>query len=326
MLIDANGHVNISTHGHLGGHGMRQTLSVLITVMVMLVSVTGSAAAFTVADTHVSQAEQPTTVTNETTTTTPTTTDASNETTQSGASLAPGVLLAGSINVQQAELHGVIEYRAFGVRIANATSTAVRASVLNHTQEHLQQRLNRIEERKEALNASLAAGEITQAQYAVAMSTLSTRAATIRQLANRSTTAARDMPVDVLRSHGVNVTALEQLRTHARNMTGQEVSALARRIGAGHGIGASGHAGPPERIPRGPPVNRTNGNETGPNGTDRMGPHAGNDDTRRHGPPAHSDTTQPRTTTENTTTTSTATTTQKPQTTQSPPTTVTTGR
>ncbi|MFB6110251.1 MAG: hypothetical protein ABEJ60_05180 [Halodesulfurarchaeum sp.] len=250
---------------------MRKAIPVLITVLMVMVSVTGSAVAFTA----------PAQSTVEQTTIEQTTTIDRNQTqaNQTNQSIPAGVMLAGSIAVQYEEIQGAVHHRAFGLQISNAANNSSRARILNHTHEQLSERLDALAERKRELNESLAAGEITETQYNIEMSRVLTRIENVRELANTTASVARAMPRDVLQSHGVNVTAIQQLRSHARNMTGEQVSEIARRI-AGHG---AGHAfGPPVSVPMGPPWGAhprgppgAHGNETNAGGPETGGSNMG---------------------------------------------------
>ncbi|MDZ7850538.1 MAG: hypothetical protein U5K70_06930 [Halodesulfurarchaeum sp.] len=236
---------------------MNRLLTVLV-ALAMILSVTGPVMALAPADsTELAQTTE--TEANDT---------AVNET-------PPGVMFAGSIAVQQEEMRGEIEHRSFGLQIAAAATNRSKAQVLNRTHEHLEERLTEIETEMERLNRSRANGSISEGQYQVRLSALTTRVGNLEQMANSTSRTAATLPRETLEANGVNVTALEQLRTHARNMTGPETAAIARQI-AGDRAGTP--MGPPEGIPGGPPE----GVPAGPGGdTDndtRMGPGNGSGD------------------------------------------------
>ncbi|MFB6085839.1 MAG: hypothetical protein ABEJ84_03385 [Halodesulfurarchaeum sp.] len=224
-------------------------------------------------------------------TTTPTPVNGSNDSALNET--PPGVLFAGSIAVQQAKVRGAIEHRAFGLQIAAAATNRSKAQVLNRTQEHLQERLSELETQMERLNQSRANGSISQGQYQVRLSALVTRVENLERMINSTSRTAAMLPRQTLQANGVNVTALNQLRMHAQNMTGPEVAAIARQI-AGRSVGRpmgppkGVPGGPPEGVPAGPPdddgtrMGPANGTPGGPGGDadndTRMGPGNGNDE------------------------------------------------
>lgn len=241
---------------------MNRMLTVLV-ALAMVVSITGPAMA--VADTHSTDSIETappaqTADTNQTNTT--------NET-------PPGVLLAGSIAVQNEEMQGEMEHRTFGLEVAAAGSNDSKAQVLNRTQAHLETQLTETEAEMDRLNASQSNGSISDAQYQVRMSAMVTRVSNLERMANSTSAAAGTLPAETLEANGVNVTALQHLRTHAGNMTGPETAAMARQI-AGNSVGTpmgprnTTQWGPPSDSPAGPGME---GNDTrmGPDNQSQMG-------------------------------------------------------
>lgn len=192
------------------------------------------------------------------------------------ASVPPGAMLAGSIGAQQAEIRGTVDHRAFGLQVAAARTNQTRAQLLVQNQDRLQERLDALQERLHTMEQARENGSISQARYQVQVTKIETEANQIRSMANTSAQIARGMPVEILEANGVNVTAIEQLREHARTMTGPEVARLARQI-AGH---QTGHPlGPPDGIPGGPIAGLPGGPHDGPpgqgNGPGGPGEHGG---------------------------------------------------
>ncbi|MFC7200770.1 DUF7096 domain-containing protein [Halospeciosus flavus] len=188
-----------------------------------------------------------------------------NESTNNSSAMAPGERLAGVFGVQQAELQGSVEQRAFGVRIAAAASANAKAAVVANQSAELDQRLAALEERKQRVQAAYENGSISKGAYQARMAALAAQTQTLTELANTTEQTARGLPEDVLREHGVNVSAIAQLQQQAKNLTGPEVAAIAHTI-AGPTIGAPGNVtrGPPAGVPAG---NVTVGNGTGANAT-----------------------------------------------------------
>ena len=251
---------------------MNRILPLLI-ALAMVVSITGPAAAFAAPAT--ANAVEESSIAQTTDTDANDTID--NATTDENATtdLPPGAMLAGSIGVHHEEMRGEIEHRSFGLQVAQAATNDSKAQVLNRTQDRLQERLTEMEREMTHLNESLANGTISESQYQVRMSRLVAQSRNVERLANSTSWTAATLPWETLEANGVNVTALEQIRTHARNMTGPETAAMARQI-AGNTVGTP--MGPPQNVPGGPPTsmpgNPMPGNQSaGDAGNDtRMGP------------------------------------------------------
>lgn len=195
----------------------------------------------------------------------------SNDTEEGNVSVAPGARLAGVVGVQKAEIQGEVESRSFGLSIAAANSNNSKVRLLaNHT-ERLEQRLQELENRTEQLNESYRNGTIETGTYHARLAQVTAQIRTLERLSNQSVETARQMPHETLRAHGVNVSHLEQLRTHARNMSGSQVSEIARQMAGPHVGQPMGQArGPPEDKPgHGPPGQNdsrpgNNSQDTGP--------------------------------------------------------------
>ncbi len=162
------------------------------------------------------------------------------------ASVAPGERLSGVVGVQQAELEGEIDRRAFGLRVANASADDARADVVKAQFDDIEERFVELEQRKQALDRARENGSISEGRYRAQVTEMAARTETVRDLAGRTENATRGMPADLLESKGINVSSIQQLRQHASNMTGPEVAEIARGI-TGHG------ASPVDRGPHGQP-------------------------------------------------------------------------
>ncbi|GAA0265118.1 hypothetical protein [Halobacterium noricense] len=197
--------------------------------------------------------------------------DAANET-DNETETAPGAQLAGVVDVQGAEVEGEVEQRSFGLQVAAANSNASKASVVaNHTQT-LDQRLEALRERKQELEAARENGSISEGRYRAEMAGLAARVSTLQSMTNETAETARSLPEEALAERGVNVSALERLRTSASNLSGPEVAAIARNIAGVPGNNSTGPpfgngmAGPPVDTPATPgdEENETAYNETNP--------------------------------------------------------------
>lgn len=197
--------------------------------------------------------------------------DAANET-DNETEMPPGARLAGVVGVQGAEVEGEVERRAFGLQVAAAKSNASKASVVANQTETLDQRLAELRERKQELETAREDGNISTGRYRAEMAGLAAQISTLQSMTNETAETARKLPAEALAERGVNVSALERLRTSASNLSGPEVAAIARSIAGPPGNRSTGPpfgngmAGPPADTPATPggEKNETADNETSP--------------------------------------------------------------
>ncbi len=284
---------------------MKRTFALVVAVSVLMAGIVPAmAAAQPAADsaaiddaTIVAQADENATDANETE-------DAGepDENATENAAVSPGAKLAGALGAQEAELQGEMEQRTFGLQVAAAATNGSKAQVLAHTQERLQERLNETSERLEELKQARENGSISDARYQAEVTEIAAETATVRHMGNSTERAASGLPADVLQQNGVNVTAIQQLQTHAQNMTGHEVAEIARSI-AGNQVGQ--RMGPPDGMPGGPPADVPGGPGMG-DGQNQTDDRAGQGQSG-HGQGGHGNMTAPddetNTTATNTTTT-----------------------
>jgi hypothetical protein len=188
-----------------------------------------------------------------------------NSTENGNASVAPGERLSGVVGVQQAELEGEVDRRAFGLQIARAAGNDSRADVVREQSHSIERRLAELEQRKQTLDRARENGSMNEGQYRAEVAEMAARTETVRDLAGRTENATRGMPAELLESKGINVSSIQRLRKHASNMMGPEVAEIARGI---TGPGAS----PVDRGPHGPdsgpqgPADGNHGPDSGPQG------------------------------------------------------------
>ena len=144
---------------------------------------------------------------------------------------APGAQLAGVIGVQQAEVTGDVDNRSFGVRIATAASDEERAAIIAQRQAETSQQVATQADRLADLRAARDAGNITQGEYQARVAVVASHAANAERAADQLNRTARDLPEAVRERNGINETAIDRLRTDARNLSGPETAAVARSIG-----------------------------------------------------------------------------------------------
>mgnify|MGYP003851738053 CR=1 FL=1 len=164
---------------------------------------------------------------------------ATNDTAANG-SLAPGERFAGVVGVQQADVEGEIEARAFGQRVAAAASNRSAAGVVAGEVDDLEARLDELDAEVVALERAHENGTVSEGQYRARLAKLHAKQRAVERRLNQTSAVARGLPAEALEANGVNVTAIRTLRSRAGNLTGPEVAAIARTIAgknAGKGVG-----------------------------------------------------------------------------------------
>lgn len=150
------------------------------------------------------------------------------------ATIGPGERLSGVIGVQEAELEGEVETRAYEIALerandSNASKAAIVAEQLNRTRERLQE----LRQRKTQLERARENGSIGLGEYRARTAKLAAETQTVTKIANRSEAAADGLPNETLAEHGINVSAIRQLAEGAEELTGPQVAAIARSIAGG---------------------------------------------------------------------------------------------
>jgi hypothetical protein len=168
------------------------------------------------------------------------TSDASNE------SIAPGARFSGVVGVQQAELDGEVESRAFGQRVAAANSDNAKAQVVADSHQQNEQRLVELEQRLEQLRTARENGSMSHGEYAARTARVHAELNQVQRSANETERVAETLPAETLEANGVDPAAIRTLRENASQLSGQETAELARSI-----AGPSVDRTPPERA--GPP-------------------------------------------------------------------------
>lgn len=196
-------------------------------------------------------------------------------------SMAPGERLSGVVGAEKAAVQGEVEARAFGQRVAAAASNDSKARVVGESVADLQTRLEELQAEKAELQTARENGTLSTGEYRARLAQLHAEQRSLERLANGTEAVARTLPAETLRENGVNVSAIQTLRTEARNLTGPEVAEIARSISgksAGAGLGPDA-AGPPDFV-----TNRTDG--TGPGTGPGAGNGAGPPENASDGPPS----------------------------------------
>lgn len=178
----------------------------------------------------------------------------------SNGSIAPGAHLSGAVGVQESEIQGEVESRAFGIKVAKAKTANAKAKIVAEQLNESQKRVEKLEQRLDRLKQARQNGSISQGQYAARAAKTHAQLNNVQHMANKTGEAAEGIPNETLRANGVNVTAIKQLRERAANLSGPEVAAIAKTIAgpsAGERPGKAGNrtAGPDAG-------NQTAGNQT----------------------------------------------------------------
>jgi len=181
----------------------------------------------------------------------PAQTNDSSENTTAANATAPGEQLAGVVDVQEAEIEGEVDERAYGIKVANAATNDSKADIVKAQLNDIEQRLNELDERKANLTEARENGTISEGRYRAEMSQLAAETETAKRLANQSETVSQGLPADVLDAKGVNVTAIQTLQDRANNLTGPEVAEIARGI-AGPNVGGPPADRGPSELPERP--------------------------------------------------------------------------
>ncbi len=171
--------------------------------------------------------------------------------------VSPGERLSGVVGVQGAELGSEVAERRLAAALNASATDRERANVVASEVERTRDRLDALRDRQAALREALQNGSIGPGEFRARMAVLAANVSSTQRILNASAAAAADLPSETLEEAGVNVTAIETLRENASELSGPEVTEIARSIGGpdtGKQIGQDD---------RGPPAG-TPGNGSGP--------------------------------------------------------------
>lgn len=164
--------------------------------------------------------------------------------------VAPGERLSGVVAVGQSELENDVDSRAFGLQVAaTATNQSARADVVQTQLGDVEQRIDRLAERKQALDRARDNGSMSEGAYRARMANVAAQLEGAERLANQTENASDGLPADLLAEKGINVTAIQTLQDRANELGGQEVAEIARSIAGPMAGRAPTDAGPGERGP-----------------------------------------------------------------------------
>lgn len=175
----------------------------------------------------------------------------SNETVDNESEVQLGERLSGIVAVQEAEIDGEVESRAFGLAVAKAETNESKADIVAQKLENNSERVAGLEQRLEELEQQRDNEEISEGEYRAKAAAVAVQLGTVERTTNQSAQAAGGLPAELLEERGIDAGAIEQLRQNASELRGGAAD-VAGDI-AGDRAGAP--AGAPEDRP-------------GPDGTD----------------------------------------------------------
>ncbi len=156
--------------------------------------------------------------------------DSAAETEADDTDVSPGEQLSGVVGVQSAAFDGEIERNAFTIALDRADDNATKAGHIAAKLTQTEERLAELNERKATLETQRESGEITEGQYRARMAKIATEVETVNQQLNQSNATAAELPAETLEANGVNTTKIQTLMHNASELSGPEVSEIARSI------------------------------------------------------------------------------------------------
>lgn len=144
--------------------------------------------------------------------------------------VSPGERFSGVVGVQSAEFDGEVERNAYRIALERADDNATKASHIAEKLNETERRLAELTERKAQLQEQRENGEITEGQYRARTARMAAEVETAKKQLNRSNATAAELPAETLEANGVNVTAIRTLQNDASELSGPEVSEIARSI------------------------------------------------------------------------------------------------
>lgn len=162
--------------------------------------------------------------------------DEQRENSNGDADIAPGERLSGVVGVQNAEVEGELADRTFGITVAQAATDDAKGDVVAGQLDDVENRLSELEQRAAELEDARENGEISDGKYKAEMATIAAEKQTVERLADRSETAAGELPEPILEEKGIDVEAIQTLKDRANELGGPEIAEIARSI-AGPDVG-----------------------------------------------------------------------------------------
>jgi hypothetical protein len=192
---------------------------------------------------------------------------------------ALGADISSFMQSSMAETDGAVETGMWSAAFNGTENQSVRQRLVERQTNELRARLAELREEKEELMAERETGNVSETAYKARVSRLAGRINALESSINATSSKAREA--------GTGVEELSNLRTETKNLSGPEVSAVARNVtGVGNGNGAgvgngNGGQGPPDDVGNGNgPSDAGNGTAGPPNDQSNNSTEAG-----QRGPP-----------------------------------------
>ena len=175
-----------------------------------------------------------------------------------------GSRLSAFMQASAGQADGAVANGMWDAAYENASEEAAKRDLVRQRVEALDGSLADLRAERERLREAYQDGDLTRAEYRARLSAVVGRLAALGDGIEATSERAGEV--------GVNATRLDELRTQARELGGQEVAALARTLAGGAPPGGAGvfgpaDGGPGERSP-GPPSDAGPPGERGPGGSD----------------------------------------------------------
>lgn len=144
-----------------------------------------------------------------------------------------GAQVSAVMQANAGQAHGVVENGMWGAAFADAAGEPAKRALVERRIEALDRSLAELKDQRRALREARRNGNITQEEYRIRMAALVGQLAAVGDGIEETDERARAV--------GVNTVQLDELRTRARVLGGQEVSYIARNLsGNGDPPGQSG--------------------------------------------------------------------------------------
>lgn len=160
-------------------------------------------------------------------------------TTQNNAAGGMGTQLTAFLQSNSAAANDTVE-SGMWQSAYNRSNGTERVELVTDRTGSLEQRLGRLQERNAALEQRYENGSLSEQAYVAQRSRLVTETERLRTAINDTDTAAEQT--------GVDDTALERLKQNASELSGRQVSSIARGIVAPPDVAGPGEQGPPDGI------------------------------------------------------------------------------
>ncbi|SFR54448.1 hypothetical protein SAMN04487947_2133 [Halogeometricum rufum] len=174
----------------------------------------------------------------------------------SSGGIAPGAQLAGVLAVQRAEIDSELDSRSFEAQVTSAKTNRSKARVVSNHVNQTQTRLDDLRSRLAELKSARRDGNLSQGRYRAQAAHLAAEIRSLQRLVDQTRDVAVELSPEARQSSGIDEARFERLRNDTQNLSGSEVSEIAREV-AGSNVGNGlargvdedrrGERGPPDR-------------------------------------------------------------------------------